>query len=97
VPHVWAIFDLLADIRRATTIDLAAQDLTASWATSDDLLHGKRIFVPDVGDLRHQVVALAHTIGHEGVLKTLVLLCGDFYMPGDRQLVQDFVCSYGVC
>ena len=61
------------------------------------LLHGKRVYVPDLGDLHHQVVALAHTAGHEGVQKTLVRLRRDFYIPGDRKLVQDFVRSCDVC
>jgi hypothetical protein len=61
------------------------------------LLHGKRVYVPDLQDLRHQVVTLAHTVGHEGVQKTLVRLRGGFYIPGDRTLVQDFVRTCGVC
>ncbi|WVZ88384.1 hypothetical protein U9M48_034911 [Paspalum notatum var. saurae] len=31
------------------------------------LLHAARIFVPDYGDLRHQVLLLAHSAGHEGI------------------------------
>ena len=61
------------------------------------LIHGKRIYVPAVDDLRHQVVVLAHSAGHEGVQKTLVRLRGDFYIPDDRQLVQDFVRACDVC
>ena len=100
-------FDLFNDIRRATATDpvardllqqLAAASLDAPWAAVDGfLLHGKRIYVPAVDDLRHQVVALAHSAGHEGVQKTLVRLRGDFYIPGDRQLVQDFVRACDVC
>jgi hypothetical protein len=61
------------------------------------LLHGKRVFVLSHDDLRHQVVALAHTAGHEGIQKTLVRLRQDFYLPGDRTLVQDFVRSCDSC
>jgi transposase InsO family protein len=43
------------------------------------------------------VVALAHTAGHEGIQKTLVRLRQDFYLPGDRALVQDFVRSCDTC
>jgi hypothetical protein len=43
------------------------------------------------------VVTLAHTAGHESVQKTLVRLRGDFYIPGDRKLVHDFVRTCGVC
>ena len=42
-------------------------------------------------------MALAHTARHEGVQKTLVRLRRDFYIPGDRKLVQDFVRSCDVC
>ena len=67
---------LYDDIRAATAVDPIARDLLQQLATGDAaapwraadgfLLHGKRIFVPDQGDLRHQVVTLAHTAGHEG-------------------------------
>jgi hypothetical protein len=94
-------FHLYADLRRDTVADpvardmlqqLAAGSLGVPWTEADGfLLHGKRLYVPDFDNLRHQVVALAHTVGHEAVQKTLVRLRGDFYIPGDRQLVQDFV------
>ena len=100
-------FDLYADIRRATATDpvtrglqqqLEAASLGEPWAATDGfLLHGKRIYVPATDDLRHQVVHLAHSAGHEGVQKTLVRLRADFYIPGDRQLVHDFVRSCDVC
>jgi hypothetical protein len=100
-------FDLYVDIRRATAADpvthdllqqLQAASLGASWAADDGfLLQGKRIYVPATDDLRHQVVTLAHSARHEGVQKTLVRLRADFYIPGDHQLVLDFVCSCDVC
>ena len=43
------------------------------------------------------MVTLAHTTGHDGVQKTLVRLRSDFYIPGDRKLVQDYVRTCGVC
>jgi len=33
------------------------------------LVHSKRLYVPDVDDLHHQVVSLAHSAGHEGIQK----------------------------
>jgi hypothetical protein len=100
-------FDLYADICRATAADSVTRDLLqqleaaslgAPWAADDGfLLHGKRIYVPAIDDLRHQVVTLAHSAGHEGVQITLVRLRADFYIPGDRQLVHDFVRSCDVC
>ena len=100
-------FDLFDVIRHATTTDPTARDrlqqltdgtLDAPWAARDGfLIHGKRLYVPDVDDLRHQVVSLAHSAGHEGIQKTLVRLRADFYIPGDRRLVHDFVRSCDTC
>jgi hypothetical protein len=47
--------------------------------------------VPDYNDLRHQVLTLAHSAGHEGVQKTLHRVRADFYIPRDRALMQDWV------
>jgi transposase InsO family protein len=100
-------FRLYDDIRAAMALDQEAGELLQQldrgtldgpWRVAEGLLlHGKRIFVPRHGDLRHQVVALAHTAGHEGIQKTLVRLRQDFYLPGDRALVQDFVRSCDTC
>jgi hypothetical protein len=100
-------FTYIDDIRRVTTTApdaallqerLRAGELTAPWREDVGLLlHGHRIFVPDVGDLHHQAIQLAHGAGHEGVQKTLHRLHSDFYIPGDRMLVQDWVRSCVVC
>jgi len=92
-------FVFIADIRQATAVAadalqllerLAAGELQGPWRHEDGLLlHGHRIFVPDHGDLRHQALLLAHSAGHEGVQKTLHRLWAEFYIPGDRSLVQD--------
>ena len=63
-------------------------DLMEPWRLADGLLpHGLRIFVSDHDDLRHQVLMMAHSAGHEGLQKTLHRLRADFYIPGDRALV----------
>jgi hypothetical protein len=100
-------FRLYDDIRAAMALDQEAGDLhqqltsgalDAPWRAEDGLLlHDKRVFILAHGDLRHQVVALAHTPGHEGIQKTLVRLRQDFYFPGDRALMQDFVRSCDTC
>ena len=92
-------FAFIDDIRRTTTTATDAQlllrclevgDLQGPWRLDDGLLlHGSRLFVPDHGDLRHQALLLAHSAGHEGVQKTLHRLRSDFYIPGDRAMVQD--------
>jgi hypothetical protein len=43
------------------------------------------------------VLLLAHSAGHEGVQKTLHRLRADFYIPGDRAMVQDWVRSCETC
>ena len=100
-------FALIDDIRRATATAedaqllrrrLEAGELSAPWRVDDGLLlHGRRLFVPDHADLRHQALMLAHSVGHEGVQKTLHRLRSDFYIPGDRALVQDWVRSCSTC
>jgi hypothetical protein len=100
-------FTLFDTIRQATVAapdaqllrqQLEAGELEAPWRLAEGLLlHGRRIFVPDHDDLRHQVLLLAHSSGHEGVQKTLHRLRADFYIPGDRALVQDWVRSCEIC
>jgi hypothetical protein len=100
-------FAFLDDVRRATAQVPEAQDmlhrlgageLQAPWRFDDGLLlHDSRIFLPDHGDLRRQALSLAHSAGHEGVQKTLHRLRSDFYIPGDRVLVQDWVRSCSTC
>ncbi|KAK1652389.1 hypothetical protein QYE76_070194 [Lolium multiflorum] len=100
-------FAFIDDVRRATTTAADAQtlrgrladgDLGAPWRLDDGLLlHGRRIFVPAHGDLRQQVLSLAHSAGHEGVQKTLHRLRADFYIPGDGALVRDWVRSCVTC
>ena len=87
-------FSYIDDVRHATVTApnaallqecLRAGELATPWREDAGLLlHGHRIFVPDVGDLRHQAIQLAHGAGHEGVQKTLHRLRSDFYFPGDR-------------
>jgi len=100
-------FRLYDDIRAALALDqeagellqqLSSGALDAPWRAEDGLLlHGKRVFIPAHGDLRPQVVALAHQAVHGVIQKTLVRLRQDFYFPGDRVLVQDYVRSCDTC
>jgi hypothetical protein len=90
-------FALLDDIQCATAEapdgqrllqQLQDGELVEPWCLNSGLLlHGSRIFVPDHGDLRHQVLLLAHAAGHEGTQKTLHRLRAEFYIPRDRALV----------
>jgi hypothetical protein len=100
-------FTFLEDVRTATTAATDAQqllghlragDLGAPWCEDAGLLlHGRRIYVLDSGDLHHQALLLAHSTGHEGIQKTLHRLRVDFYIPGYRSLVADWVRSCVTC
>jgi hypothetical protein len=100
------IFALLNEVRAATLQDaeasrltqrLQASELGAPWHLTDDLLHSKRIFVPDTADLRTRALDLVHAVGHEGVQKTLQRLRAEFYIPHDKRLVQDQVRTCATC
>ncbi|WVZ69650.1 hypothetical protein U9M48_018405 [Paspalum notatum var. saurae] len=83
---------------QALTRRLQDGELPSPWRLEDGLLlHAARIFIPDHGTLRHQVLQLAHSAGHGGIQKTLHRLRLDFYIPGDRTLVQDWVRSCATC
>ena len=100
-------FSYLDDVRRATATApdarallerLRAGDLPDSWREDAGLLlHGSRMFIRDVDELRRQALQLAHGAGHEGVQKTLHRLRADFHIPGDRSFVQDWVRSGTTC
>jgi hypothetical protein len=100
-------FAYIDDVRHATATApdavllqerLRAGELDAPWREAAGLLlHGTRIFVPDFGDLRHQAIQLAHGAGHEGIQKTLHRLHADFYITGDRSLVQYWVRTCVTC
>jgi hypothetical protein len=100
-------FALLDAVRAATATTAEGQqrlqqlqdgELATPWRLSEGLLlHGSRVFVPDHGDLRDQVIRLAHSAGHEGIQKTLHRLRADFYIPHDRALVRDWVRSCATC
>jgi hypothetical protein len=70
----------------------------ALWRVVDGLiLHGARVFVPKQSVLLPTMLELAHSVGHEGVQKTLHRLRAQFYIEGDRALVRDFVHTCAVC
>ncbi|KAK1628363.1 hypothetical protein QYE76_002678 [Lolium multiflorum] len=105
--HAGPSFVFIDEVRRATATAADAQqlrqrladgELAAPWRLDEGLLlHGRRIFVPDHGDLRHQALSLAHSAGHEGAQKTLHRLRADFYIPGDSALVRDWVRACVTC
>jgi hypothetical protein len=100
-------FAFLNDVRQATARApdaqemlrrLGAGELQAPWRFDGGLLlHGSRIFFPDHDDLHHQALQLVHFVGHEGIQKTLHRLRTNFYIQGDRALVQAWVRTCTTC
>ncbi|WVZ49479.1 hypothetical protein U9M48_000837 [Paspalum notatum var. saurae] len=81
-------FALIDDIRTATKEAPDAQLFTRRLQEGRAAVARSPDFVPDHGDLRYQVLRLAHSAGHKGTQKTLHRLHSDFYIPGDRTLVR---------
>ncbi|KAJ3684733.1 hypothetical protein LUZ61_013897 [Rhynchospora tenuis] len=72
--------------------------LTKEWSFCDGLfLRQHRIFVPASSPCLQTILTTAHSVGHEGVQKTLHRIRRDFYIPQLKQLVQDFVQSCPQC
>jgi hypothetical protein len=71
--------------------------LDRPWRLEDGLLHGSRVYVLNYDDLQHQAILLAHSAGHEGIQKNLHRLRAEFYVPGDRTLVADWVWTCTTC
>ena len=96
--------DLRKGIISALTEDTYAQEIQRDfhptsnsdpWELTDSglLLYQNRIYVPDVADLRLQVLRYKHdhpTAGHFGQTKTADLISREFHWPGMRKFVQHF-------
>jgi hypothetical protein len=68
------------------------------WCVVDGLvLCGAQVFVPASSSLVPTIVELAHSVGHEGIQKTLQRLWQHFIVDHDRHLVEDFVRSCVTC
>jgi hypothetical protein len=62
------------------------------WRVVDGLvLRGDQVFVSASSSLVSTVVELAHSVGHEGIQKTLQRLRQHFVVDHDRRLVEEFV------
>jgi hypothetical protein len=79
--HIWWATTTAPDAQLLRQ-QLEAGELDEPWRLVDGLLlHGRCIFMLDHDDLRHQVLLMAHSAGHEGVQKTLHRLRADFVHP----------------
>jgi hypothetical protein len=61
------------------------------------VLCGAQVFVPASSSLVPMIVELAHSVGHEGIQKTLQRLRQHFIVDHDRHLVEEFVRSCVTC
>jgi hypothetical protein len=94
-------FQLFEDLRAAYTADAMLTSLrqevrdglrNKQWVVVDDLVtRDGRIYVPASSPLVEELLATAHDTGHEGTQKTLHGLRVDFFVPGARTIVRDFV------
>jgi hypothetical protein len=78
--------------------DTVVADRGEPWHVVDGLvLWGTQVFVPVASQLVSSVIKLAHSVGHEGIQKTLQCLRQHFLVDHDRHLVEDFVRACVVC
>ena len=78
--------------------DTVVADRGDPWRLVDGLvLRGTQVFVPATSSLVPTVIELSHSVGHEGIQKTLQRLRQHFLVDHDRRLVEDFVCACAVC
>lgn len=70
----------------------------SDWNYVDGLITYKgRVYVTASSPALPSILAAAHTLGHEGVQKTLHRLRADFFVPKARSVVQQFVQACTIC
>jgi hypothetical protein len=100
-------FQLFDDLRQKISSDPALVELSATvqdgakgeqWKMVNGLItvHGK-VYVSPTSPAAQLVLTSAHGIGHEGTEKTLHRVRADFFIPGARTAVQDFVRACSTC
>jgi hypothetical protein len=68
------------------------------WRIVDGLVTMKgKVYIPVTSPSLQDILALCHGAGHEGIEKTLHRLRADFYVPGARAVVQEWVRSCLTC
>ena len=75
--------------------------ISLEWAETDELLtfQGK-VYVPDVHDLRRQIVAQHHdsrVAGHPGCWKTLELVSQNYWWPHMSQFIREYSKTCDLC
>ena len=98
-------FELFDSLRQQISADEAlhtVRDQAANkengWSVVDQLLlKDDKIFVPASYSIVSNLLELAHSMGHEGIQKTLHRLRSDFHIQGDCRLVMDFIRNCEIC
>lgn len=99
-------FRLYDDVRRELQEDSALRafrddvviERGAPWRVVDGLvLRGTRVFILVSSASLSDVLQLAHSMGHEGIHKTLQRLRQDFLVDHDCRLVQEYVRACSTC
>lgn len=67
------------------------------WVREGLILHGSHVFIPASLHALPTVLQMAHTKAHEGVQKTLQMVCLDFFIDHDRRIVREFVHACETC
>lgn len=99
------LFSLFEEIRAALAEDGAwvdhrdkATQKVDGWAWIDELMtKDGKVFIPCTLPLLQSLLDQAHGTGHEGVQKTINRLQADFFVPGDKMLVQQFMRGCETC
>lgn len=99
--------ELIAQIREAQAKDLGVQKIRdrttmpRQYSLEDNLLtYNKLIFIPENKALRLRIVEMLHddrTAGHPGQQRTLELVSRNFFWPGMKRTINQFVASCQIC
>ncbi|CAA0836351.1 Uncharacterized mitochondrial protein AtMg00850, partial [Striga hermonthica] len=104
----WAIWE---EIRKAQVEDTHCQELRQSIEAgkttaidyelhNDLLLHRGRVYVPDSGQLREQILQHFHDSkvgGHSGIYRTWMRIANTFFWPGQQGTVRDYIARCDDC
>jgi len=90
-------FDNDAD-QRAFRDAVTNGDHGAAWTVREGLiLRDGRVYMPESSAVLPDLLQLAHTVGHEGIQKTLQRLRTDFAVEHDRRVVRDYIRTCATC
>jgi hypothetical protein len=105
LPHEILYDRLFQRLRGALQLDPATDNpdkrARLSLNTSDDLLwHNNRLYIPDVDNLRNDLLYWHHDVPwicHLGIKRTLEMIKGQFYWPCMQHDIEEYVKSCSSC